>query len=81
MQKLIRGKRHYQIKWLGYPHEENTWEPIEHLTTVPEMLKVFEKEWLLKRKKKPTPKCGKHVIETVDKMALDDDSVSLPRKF
>jgi hypothetical protein len=30
-QKYIRGKLHYLIKWEGYPHSENTWEPITNL--------------------------------------------------
>jgi hypothetical protein len=30
-QKYIRGKLHYLIKWEGYPHSENTWEPIKNL--------------------------------------------------
>eukprot|EP01052_Picozoa_sp_SAG31_P059887 SAG31_NODE_19128_length_611_cov_1.203125_1_plen_135_part_01 len=26
-----RSKRQYLVKWKGYPHNENTWEPAEHL--------------------------------------------------
>eukprot|EP01043_Picozoa_sp_COSAG02_P075195 COSAG02_NODE_15393_length_1175_cov_0.910781_2_plen_102_part_00 len=26
-----RSKRQYLVKWKGYPHSENTWEPAEHL--------------------------------------------------
>ena len=27
--KLINGKKHYLVKWVGYP--EKTWEPESHL--------------------------------------------------
>ncbi|CAD8068574.1 unnamed protein product [Paramecium sonneborni] len=35
----------YQIKWKGYPHSQNTWEPIEHLQNphVKKMVKEFDK--------------------------------------
>ncbi|CAD8165229.1 unnamed protein product [Paramecium octaurelia] len=34
----------YQIKWKGYPHSQNTWEPIEHLQNphVKKMVKEFD---------------------------------------
>ncbi|CAK93162.1 unnamed protein product (macronuclear) [Paramecium tetraurelia] len=34
----------YQIKWKGYPHSQNTWEPIEHLQNphVKTMVKEFD---------------------------------------
>ncbi|CAD8059011.1 unnamed protein product [Paramecium primaurelia] len=36
----------YQIKWKGYPHSQNTWEPIEHLQNphVKKMVKEFDQE-------------------------------------
>ena len=30
--KHISKKKHFLIKWKGYDHTENTWEPEEHLT-------------------------------------------------
>ena len=30
-QELRNGKPYYLIKWMGYDHSENTWEPKEHL--------------------------------------------------
>ncbi|TNV74313.1 hypothetical protein FGO68_gene13201 [Halteria grandinella] len=34
----------YEIKWVGYPHSKNTWEPIEHLDNpdVQKMVTEFE---------------------------------------
>lgn len=32
--KLIRGKRHYLVKWKGYDDTENTWEPTEHFNSL-----------------------------------------------
>ena len=28
---MYRGKLQYLVKWIGYPHEECTWEPLENL--------------------------------------------------
>ncbi|EFX67326.1 hypothetical protein DAPPUDRAFT_261807 [Daphnia pulex] len=28
---ILRKKTRYLIKWKGYPHVENTWEPYSHL--------------------------------------------------
>ncbi len=40
--KRIKGKIKYLIKWKGYSKEESTWEPIQHLKFVKEMVKEFE---------------------------------------
>ena len=33
----------YEVKWLGYPEEDNTWEPLESLEHVRKMVDDFEK--------------------------------------
>jgi hypothetical protein len=43
--KKIKGKWKYQIKWDGYPYEECTWEPIENLEGVKELVCEFEKKY------------------------------------
>jgi len=36
------GEPEYHIKWLGWPVEESTWEPLSFLNNCPNMLKVFK---------------------------------------
>ena len=37
-----RGKQQYLVKWLGYPHSDNTWEPESFVTNAPEKLAEFK---------------------------------------
>ncbi len=41
-----RRKIEYLVKWKGYPKEESTWEPKEHLVNAEEALQVFYNERL-----------------------------------
>ena len=40
--KVLRGKRHYLVRWQGLPAAEDSWEPVEHLTHCPDMLAEYE---------------------------------------
>jgi len=40
--RLRRKKEQYLIKWVGYPPEENSWEPLEHLENAMELGKEFK---------------------------------------
>jgi len=37
------GKLFYLIKWVGYPSDQNTWEPIENLSNVLDMIEEYDK--------------------------------------
>lgn len=51
--RLVKGKRQYLIKWVGYPDSENTWEEEENLMCE-EMLESYKKEKISKAAKKDT---------------------------
>ncbi|XP_072949125.1 uncharacterized protein Chro isoform X2 [Epargyreus clarus] len=39
-----RKQYEYLLKWEGYPHEQNTWEPVENMATCKHLLEAFEKQ-------------------------------------
>lgn len=40
--KICRGKTYYRIKWLGYPEEQNTWEPLKNCTGALSLIREYE---------------------------------------
>ena len=41
--RKIDGKRHYLVKWTGWPSEYDSWEPEEHLENAPEAVARFKR--------------------------------------
>jgi hypothetical protein len=39
----IEGEQHFLVKWSGWTHEDNTWEPLRHITNAKEKLSKWEK--------------------------------------
>jgi hypothetical protein len=42
--RLQRGKLQYLVHWKGYPHEEDTWEPEEHLLNSTNLVHKFHRD-------------------------------------
>ncbi|KAL7736831.1 hypothetical protein ACLKA6_015671 [Drosophila palustris] len=40
--RVVNGVTEYYLKWKGYPREQNTWEPIDHLFCQ-DLIAAFEK--------------------------------------
>ena len=50
--KKIDGIMKYFVKWVGFPHDQNTWEPIDHLENVRYMVDEFNRQESEKEKNK-----------------------------
>lgn len=41
--RTINNEVKYNVKWVGYPSSQNTWEPISHLEDCEDLIEDFEK--------------------------------------
>ena len=60
----------YLLKWIGYPEEENTWEPVNNLDC-PDLISNYEKEYSTKLPAAVEP------AETVSKNIVSEESVDI----
>ncbi|XP_021850550.1 probable chromo domain-containing protein LHP1 isoform X2 [Spinacia oleracea] len=40
--RICKGEPQYFIKWRGWPESANTWEPVDHLQTCPDVVEAYE---------------------------------------
>lgn len=43
--KLKRGKLYFKVSWVGYPIDEQSWEPAENLDNAPEKIEEFYQQY------------------------------------
>ena len=68
--RIIRGRKEYLIKWKGYPESQSTWEPINHLRYIQELVKRFNEKYDNKNinsKDKNKEKKEKEIKEKINK--------------
>ncbi|KAI3697323.1 hypothetical protein L6452_30263 [Arctium lappa] len=53
--RIRKGKPQYLIKWRGWPEATNTWEPMDNLSSIPDVIEAFE-ESLRDRKQRSSRK-------------------------
>ena len=41
--RVLKGKVEYQVKWKGWDHDDNTWEPADNLREAKVAIERFEK--------------------------------------
>lgn len=68
--KKVGGKWRYRVKWVGYPDSESTWEPVENLQNLEEMLKDFNEEWEKKQKEKMSQSHTSNLSESFKKSSM-----------
>lgn len=83
-EKMVRGVKHYLIRWKGYSEDNDTWEP-EDTLSCPELVKQFytsrknntnSKSKKIKEKVKPKSKKKIDVKKKDTKSSTDDDEES-----
>ncbi|XP_074263099.1 chromo domain-containing protein LHP1 [Silene latifolia] len=65
--RICKGEPQYLIKWRGWPESANTWEPVDHLQTIPDVIEAYE-ESLQSGQKKSSRKRKRKFTQQKKKM-------------
>ncbi|XP_059049995.1 uncharacterized protein LOC131844993 isoform X2 [Achroia grisella] len=74
-----RKQYEYLLKWEGYPHEQNTWEPVENMETCKHLLEAFEKQLARQKELKAlrAQQQQQHPVQIVKQVVKKTDSPAL----
>ncbi len=78
-----QGKKLYLVKWVGYGHEDNTWEPKKNLQAVSDLIQKFEEKYpeiCRKPKMIYTQEEVEQRIEREKKLVYENESASSEAK-
>jgi hypothetical protein len=73
--RKMGGKWKYKIKWVGYPEEQCTWEPVENLDNVQDLLEEFEANFAKQEVKKQLQKGSNSKDSNLAKSVLRESNI------
>jgi hypothetical protein len=56
--RVVRNKRQYLVLWDGFPDEEATWEPVDHLGDAQQLIADYE------RREAVHPRTGRRALRS-----------------
>ena len=72
-----KGKYEYLIKWKDYSINESTWEPMDNLYFIKELVDEYDKSYDAKNSKKKKKGEKKEIIKDKKKMILSNQEANL----
>ncbi|XP_067014514.2 uncharacterized protein [Anabrus simplex] len=75
-------KKHFEylLKWEGYPHDQNTWEPVQNMATCVELVKTFEQNLAKQRAAQEQQKRLAQAVASSQKQPVKLERFSTPLK-
>lgn len=73
--RLYDDEPYYLVKWVGWPLEESTWEPVENLENAKEAIKEFEKKEKSKKRKIKEKELKRKVEESIISLDFKEENV------
>ena len=53
--RIYYNRLQYYVNWEGYPPEQRTWEPADHLANAPEQVEAFHRDYPLRPSSRDLP--------------------------
>jgi hypothetical protein len=73
-----KGQTQYLIKWEGYSIEDSTWEPLEHLSKIKTLIKMFEEK---SKRKEILDNVSNKVIKAVNNPPNNSNNLKVKQSY